>query len=738
NHTVLIGKDGHERPIDDSGAPIMDSQGNIIGVVLVFHDVTERRRSDAALRESEHRFRQLAENIQDVFWMSDPKKTDILYISPAYEEVWSRSRESLYQNPLSFIEAIHPDDRPRVFATLEKQARGFETTEEYRIVRPDGSIRWVRDHAFPVRNEKGEVYRTTGIAEDITERKQIEDRQNFLAEASTMLASSLDYETTMSNLSKLRPPPETDFCVIDILDQDGSIRRLVTPHRNSAKDELVKQLVLFPPDPAKSEGPAKALRTAKPEIVNEIPRELLESAARAPEHLSVILKLGFRAFMIVPILARGRTLGAMSFMTTESNRHYGNEDLAFAEDLTHRIALAIDNARLYREAQEANRVKDEFLATVSHELRTPLNAITGWAAMLRRKTLGVEASDRALQVIERNARLQAQIVNDILDVSRIVTGKLRIESKPVDLAPVIDEVIDAVRPAAEAKSIKLEKHIAPGVSPVLGDAGRFQQIIWNLLSNGIKFTPRGGRVEISLNSQNSDAVISVTDTGIGIKRDFLPQVFDRFLQADGSYTRAHGGLGLGLSIVRHLVEMHGGEMSASSPGEGAGATFTVRLPHADIDRIVAYQRDELLSQPTMFSGEPSFESFPRLDDHGILVVDDEPDTRELLTAILSQCGAQVKAAASSRAALDVLAGWEPDLMILDIGMPEEDGFELIKKVRASDTERGRQIPALALTGYARHEDQKRALSSGFQLYITKPVEPDHLIRSVADLLKQYR
>jgi PAS domain S-box-containing protein len=735
NHTVLIGKDGVERPIDDSGAPIKDRQGNTIGVVLVFHDVSERRQAEAALRESEHRFRQLAENVREVFWMSDLAKSEILYVSPAYGEVWGRTTASLYNNPLSFIAAIHPEDRSHVLASIDRQAQGHETEEVYRVIRPDGSIRWVRDHAFPVKDETGKIYRLTGIAEDITARKQIEDGQRFLAEASTLLASSLDYETMMASLARLPVPPDADFCVIEILEQDGQVRRVVTAHKNSAKDDLVKKLLANPPDLKAEEGITKVLRAAKPEIVNLAEGGSPNAGALDPGQSSIIHDLGASSYMILPILARGRMLGAMTFFITESNHQYGPDDIAFAENLVQRIGMAIDNARLYSEAQEANRVKDEFLATVSHELRTPLNAITGWVAMLRRGALDDEASERALHVIDRNAKLQTQIVSDILDVSRIITGKLRIESKPVDLAQVIESAIEAIRPAAEAKSIQLEKRIRPGVSPVLGDVGRLQQIVWNLLSNGIKFTPRGGRVEIGLESEAGNAIISVIDSGIGIRKDFLPLVFDRFLQADGSYTRVHGGLGLGLSIVRHLVEMHGGEVIADSAGEGLGATFIVRLPHADIDKLAAYQREQSLRRRRMAPEQLLDEGLPSLDNSRILVVDDEPDTRDLLKAIFSQCGAQVEAAATAQEALDILGQWGPDLMVCDIGLPVEDGFELIKKVRGSGTEKTRYVPALALTGYARIEDQKKALSSGFQMFITKPVDPAHLTRAVEDLLK---
>ncbi|HEY4573986.1 MAG TPA: response regulator [Thermoanaerobaculia bacterium] len=407
-----------------------------------------------------------------------------------------------------------------------------------------------------------------------------------------------------------------------------------------------------------------------------------------------------------------------------------NEDLKreirvreWAEQERARLLVLEQQAR--KQAEEANRTKDEFLATLSHELRTPLNAILGWVQVLRSGKLDPTAAARALETIERNARVQAQLIADLLDVSRIITGKLRLDFKPVDLRRIIDAALDSVRPAADAKGIQLEVSIAPLASPVLGDADRLQQVIWNLLSNSIKFTSRGGRVDVRLREADANAVIQVSDTGIGIRPDFLPYVFDRFRQAEGSITRTHGGLGLGLSIVRHLIELHGGTAEVESEGEGKGATFTVRLP----------LRAELTEDPldSTAVGHSLFSKPDLLSGVRVVVVEDEADTRELLVMALQQCGAEVAAYGSAPEALAALDRAVPDVLLSDIGMPVQDGYDLIHKLRARGPGRGGDVPAAALTAYARAEDRLRALEAGYQTHLTKPVDPSELISTVARL-----
>ncbi|MFW6359094.1 MAG: ATP-binding protein, partial [Chroococcales cyanobacterium] len=389
------------------------------------------------------------------------------------------------------------------------------------------------------------------------------------------------------------------------------------------------------------------------------------------------------------------------------------------------------------EAEAANRMKDEFLATLSHELRTPLNAMLGWTQLLLTKEFKPETRDRALETIHRNTKSLAQLIEDVLDVSRIIRGKLHLNVRPIELAPVIEAAIETVQPAATAKNITLETFIPPSSGNLVsGDFNRLQQVVWNLLSNAVKFTPKGGRVAVKLEIVDSSIAIRVTDTGQGIAPEFLPYVFERFRQEDSSISRSFGGLGLGLAIVRHLVELHGGNVYADSPGVGQGATFTVELPLRAACRI---SPNGTSSTTTEDSVEEAFDSSLRLDGLKILVVDDEADARELISTILEDKGAKVKAVATAAEALEVVQEGFPNILISDIGMPIEDGYSLIAQVRALEASKGGSIPAVALTAYARAEDRLQALSAGYQLHIPKPVDPDQLTQLVANLAsKKYQ
>ncbi|MEG4235807.1 ATP-binding protein [Microcoleus sp. Pol11C3] len=384
------------------------------------------------------------------------------------------------------------------------------------------------------------------------------------------------------------------------------------------------------------------------------------------------------------------------------------------------------------EAEAANRAKDEFLSILSHELRTPLNAILGWSTMLRQRTLSEDKVVRALETIERNAKSQAQLIEDILDISRIITGKLRLQVRPVNLVPVIESAIESLKLAAEAKSIRLQSVLDSEAGPLLGDAARLQQVMWNLLSNALKFTPKDGRVEIRLEQVNSHAEVTVSDTGSGISSDFLPFVFDRFRQHDSTTTRSYGGLGLGLAIVRQLVELHGGTVTVVSPGIGQGATFTVKLP-VMIIHPPARDSERLNS---IVEAKPRVEASPSLEGLKILVVDDEADARELLSTILQKYGADVLAVASVKEALTIIetaTDRSPDVLVSDIGMPDEDGYSLIRKLRQVEAQRGGRLPAIALTAYARNDDRRQALLAGFQIHLTKPVDAAELVAVVASL-----
>ncbi len=453
-----------------------------------------------------------------------------------------------------------------------------------------------------------------------------------------------------------------------------------------------------------------------------------------------------RGWLAAPLTGRdGRNIGLLQ-LSDKYEGEFTEEDEAIVVQLAQMASVAIENARLYEaeqnartQAEAANRIKDEFLAVLSHELRSPLNAILGWAQMLRSRSFDQKTTFRALDTIERNAKLQTQLIDDLLDISRIIQGKLSLNVSQVDLVSPIEAAIETMRLAAEAKSINvkfliLDSELQVNKNPkskiqnpkflVAGDRNRLQQVIWNLLSNAIKFTSSGGIVEIKLEAIGSNAQIQVKDTGVGIGADFLPHVFDYFRQADSTITRSFGGLGLGLAIVRHLVELHGGTVSAESLGIGLGSTFVVQLPLIKDEGISKDEFDSSLI--------PDFSSLP-LEGVRILVVDDEADTREFLTFALEEYGAETIVAASAAEALKALELYHPDVLLSDIGMPEEDGYSLIRKVRSLSLERGGSIKAVALTAYAREEDQQRAISAGFQMHVTKPVEPAELVAAVSSL-----
>jgi len=583
---------------------------------------------------------------------------------------------------------------------------------------------------LPTVNSNGQVEGVLVYVVDVTERVQLERAQRFLSEASAVLASSLDYQTTLERVAQLTVPELADWCTVHIIEEDGSIEQIAVAHIDPAKLEWAYQIRdKYPLNPDDPRGAAYTLRTGQPDLVPDIPDELLVQAARDPEHLEILRQVGFRSVMTVPLRTQARILGVISFVSAESGRRYTSADLQLAEELARRASLAIDNAQLYRVAQRdrakaeaANRIKDEFLAVLSHELRSPLNPILGWTKLLRTGRLDGTKTQQALETIERNAKLQAQLIEDLLDVSRILQGKMTLNVAPVNLAAMIEAALETVRLAAEAKHIQIQTSFNPILGTVSGDTNRLQQVVWNLLSNAVKFTPTGGRVEVQLEQVGMYAQIQVKDTGKGIRRDFLPYVFDYFRQEDGTTTRQFGGLGLGLAIVRHFTELHGGTVQADSLGQNLGATFTIRLPLNIVE-------------PERSSDDRHPESATDLAGIHVLVVDDDADMRELAAFTLMQSGAQVATAASAAQALALLNQSVPDLLLCDIGMPEMDGYSLIRQIRKWSPEQGGMIPAIALTAYAGEINQQQALAAGFQMHISKPVEPEELVKAIARLLR---
>jgi hypothetical protein len=561
-------------------------------------------------------------------------------------------------------------------------------------------------------------------------REQIERasrRSMLLAQASAALASSLDYEATLRTVANLAVPQMADWCAVDVVDEQGVTRRLAVAHVDPGKVELARTYRERHPDDPERPGPiTNVISSGAPVMVSDVTDSMLVEAARDEEQLHTLRRLAVRSYICVPMVVHTRTIGAITFVSAESGRRYTAAEFQFAQDLAYRSALAVENARAYRQANVANRMKDEFLATLSHELRTPLNAVLGWTRMLRSGSITGAKMMRAFEVIERNALAQLDLVEDLLDLSRIIRGKFRLDVQPVRMSTAIDAAVEAVQPAATAKAIVVEVRSDRDSDIVLGDSARLQQAIWNLLSNAIKFTPRGGRVMVSVGRRDGYAEVAVSDTGEGIDSTVLPFVFDRFRQGDSGTTRSHTGLGLGLAIVRHIVELHGGNVDVSSPGKGQGSTFRILLPIASADRRAG---------PAAAAAEAVTGSrmAPALDGVRALIVDDDRDARELVSELLRARGVRVTTAESGGECLEWLDREVPDIIISDIAMPELDGYQLMARVRERSPERGGRVPAVALTAYARHEDTERSLASGFQAHLSKPVHVDDLLTTIATL-----
>lgn len=614
-------------------------------------------------------------------------------VNPVFEKLLGRTAEELLAQP--FTEFIHPDDRAATLNEIEKAKKGTPVKLlENRFECKDGSYRWLDWSIHPVLAE-GLLY---GVGRDITERKQIEEELRINRDR-------LDLAIKASELG-------TFYCGI--------------PLDKIIWNDKCKEHFWLPPE-------AEVNFDLFYSIIHPDDRERTRESIELCIYGRKVYDIEYRTVAPDKRTRWVRAIGNCFY--DESNNPLRFDGITM--DVTERKKTEEEREKLLgseraarNEAERASRLKDEFLLTLSHELRTPLNAILGWSQLLRKGTMDAAKVAHGLDTIERNVRVQAQLIDDLLDMSRIISGKIRLNVQRVELGSVVEAAVETVRLSAEAKEIRLQQVLDPLAGIVSGDPARLQQIVWNLLSNAIKFTPKGGRVQVVLERVNSHLEISVIDTGQGIKPEFLPHVFDRFRQADASITRNHGGLGLGLSIARSLTELHGGSIRVKSVGENKGATFIVSLP------LVVVHPEEVELDGFDWNGRMGISGDyqePALNGVKVLVVDDEPDARELIRVVLEGCNAEVVTAASAEEALEVLKHDKPHVLISDIGMPQEDGYQFIRKVRTLDPDRGGMIPAVALTAYARAEDRKRALLSGYQMHISKPVEPSELVAVVSSL-----
>ena len=705
------------------------------GVVVAHTNISTRRLAEEAILESESRLRQLADAMPQIVYTCGPDGI-VDYGNQRWSEYVGVPMEQSIR--YKWMEVVHPDDLEGTKDRMREAGetgRSFET--EYRLRRKDGQFRWYLARAIPIRNAKGQIVKWIGTATDIHDRKEAEAEREVLlarerearAEAEHSAESIRRFQALTDSalspltlddllremLAHIKELLATDSAAIFLLTEDGQFLSV------SATIGWGEDATGF--DVPVGQGVAGAIAASRaPLVVNDV--STLDQ---------LVLPRNARSLIGAPLIVEGRLIGVIRSETTRLRR-FSEEDVRLLQLAADRVALAVDHTRLYeielqarRQAEEANRMKDEFLALVSHELRSPLNAILGYASLMRYGEHDAKQVNFAASVIERNGKAQAQLIDDLLDTARIISGKLRIEVGPVDLVSVIEQAVQTIHAAADAKGISIETDLPSEIGQITGDPARLQQVIWNLLSNAVKFTPHGGRVEARLERLDPYICITVRDTGKGISLDFLPFVFDRFRQADASSARRYGGLGLGLALVKYLVELHGGTIEAESSGEGEGATFTVTLPVRAV------------TTPLGDTGvEPALKQTGELSGVRALVVDDEDNARELLEMALRQYGADVVAVSSAAEAYTLITESpkreRPGVIVSDIGMPGEDGYSLMRRVREWERESGSYIPAVALTAYGRSDDRLRALRAGFQMHVAKPVEPAELSVVITSLI----
>lgn len=699
--------------------------------------LAEREIAEEALRESEELYRELVENANDIVFTLD-FEGQITSINKAAEVTTEYSQNELLTMKIGqILSAESASAGERMLSN--KMSGQRRTNYEVEVVSKTGRILTLEISSRLV-YRSGEPVGIQGIARDISTRRRAEEA---LREADQR--ALFEYERLLERISALSQALGTardlttiyrglrEFTKVSI-PCNGFFVSLYDPIRDVRTacygwgDDKEIDISALPPMPVTSGPNSRAVRTGQVIITDDYMQ-----ATRG--HPSVIVGpdngLRPQSSLAVPMAVMGRIIGTIEVQSYELGA-YTQEHVTAMIMAANLTAVAIENVRLLKResnareaAEESNRLKDEFLATVSHELRTPLTAILGWSRLLEEGSLDDQVANQAIESIRRNAKAQTRIVDDILDVSRIITGNLLFDLHPVELAPVIEAAINAVRPTADAKGVRLEAEFDSAPLVVSGDANRLQQVIWNLISNAVKFTEKGGCVSLGLRQVNSSVEIKVADTGQGISPEFLPFVFDRFRQADSTSTRQHGGLGLGLAIARHLVEIHGGTIRAESPGNDSGATFTLKLPLVD-----SGDKASVLSTTEVVIPE-SHQPQELLSGLSVLVVDDDVDTLELMATALKSRQANVTAVSSAVDALIAIKANRPDVLISDIAMPNEDGYALIEKVRLLDHGEDQAIPAVAITAYAKEEDRERALSSGFQIYLPKPVELTELVSVIA-------
>ncbi len=705
----LLLPDGSLRWVEGRGKLSRDADGQPQRMVGVCVDITERKRVEEVLSRSEEQFRRaiVKAPIPIVIHTEDG---EILQLSETWTRLSGYTREDIptYDD---WLRKAYGDEANEVAASVQ---RVFESNEaaveaEREIVTKSGERRlWSFMVSAPGKLHDGRRF-LVSMATDVTERKQNEQSAKFLADASAAISELVDYESTLQRVAWLAVPFFADWCAVDMLDAQGNLRRLAVAHVDPAKVELAHQVYReFPPDPTAPRGVWAILRDGHSEWIERMSDSDLVLASRDPRQAELIRQLGLRSYIGVPLVVRGKPVGVMTFISAESGRTYRQSDLALAEDLVRRAAISIENCQLYAEAREADRRKDVFLATLAHELRNPLAPIRSSVEVMKLKGVDDPELQWARDIVERQVEQMARLVDDLLDISRISRGKIQLHRERVELSELVSRALETTRPLIESRQHETILTL-PAVSIQLDvDPTRVEQVLANLLNNAAKYTEPGGEIVLSADVEGSEVVLRVRDTGIGISPELLPHVFDVFVQADDADPRAGGGLGIGLSLVRSLVELHGGTISAHSEGKGQGSEFIIRLPlseHAD-------EVPKSLASPSNNASNSRH--------HRVLIVDDNVDAAQSLGRVLQLLGHDAQVAHDGQQALEMLKDNSFDAAFLDLGLPRMSGYELARNIRSLN--HSPPIKLVALTGWGQDDDRRKSKLAGFDLHLTKPID----------------
>jgi PAS domain S-box-containing protein len=701
--------------------------GQFIHARFFIRDITDRKialdtikRQEEELRQSERRFRMLSDNAPVMIWTTGTNR-EREYVNKSWLEFTGKSFQE--STGFGWLETVHPEDRDRL---LETYSNAFDARQsyktEYRLRRHDGRYHWMLSHGIPRFTQDGQFIGYIGSIVDIHGRKQFEQRMSFMAEASTVLFSSLDYETTLQNLADLVVPQFADWCMVTLL-EGPHLKTTAIAHRDATKIQFARELgKKYPSDLYASQGLGSVIRNGVSELYPEVSDRMLQAAAKNDEHLEILRLLKMNSVMIVPLKTQNRTFGALTFIHAESEGHYSKEDLAFAEELARNAAIAIDNTKLYQKIQDSDNAKTQFLSMLAHELRNPMAPILSSIQLLQYQNHD-QLTRETIDMMDRQVKQMSRLLDDLLDVSRIVHGKIQLTKREVDINTIAAYAIETTRNLKEQLRHTLSVSLPSRPIQIHADPMRIEQIIVNLLNNAYKYTDEHGTVWLTITQQHDEVVIRVKDTGIGIAPSMLPRIFELFSQADHTLSRTYGGMGIGLTLVKSLVEMHGGTITAESAGLGKGSEFIVRLP---------VQSTGLQPQPIFEFGTPNQSpapvSAPKIAQR-ILVVDDNRDAAHALGKLLDRLGHEVQFAYDGPSALRIAREYQPGVVLLDIGLPEMNGYEVARQLRQEPFFKGTLL--VAVSGYGQEEDRLRSQEAGFDYHFTKPIPIDSLNKILA-------